>query len=251
MGIAQKIVELMSEPAQACTIKRIQVGIIYSAVQLDNNATGVAYTFPLDNQCGLDTLSCKKPTVGSRASEIIPFLGDRKLVLSSLALAAVNALLAARELPQGATSGDVLDNLDIRNGDKVCMVGCFIPILKALQKRKIQVVSVDEQHKPGARPAEEVEYLLPDSQIAIITGTAIINNTIDRLLHLAESCREVAVLGPSTPLLREAFTATPVSCLSGIKILEPEKVLQTIGEGGGFRGFKSYVRKLNLRLSKS
>ena len=128
------------------------------------------------------------------------------------------------------------------------MVGCFMPLIRALEKRDLYVVSVDEQPKPGARPAEEVEELLPGSQIAIVTATSIINNTIDRILDLAETCREVVVLGPSTPMLREAFSDTPVSCLSGIRILEPEKVLQIIGEGGGFRGFKGYVQKLNLRL---
>ncbi len=126
-----------------------------------------------------------------------------------------------------------------------------MPLIPALEKRRVQVVSVDEIPKPGARPPAEVEKLLPGSQIAIITATAIINNSIDHLLDLAESCREVAVLGPSTPLLREAFSATPVSCLSGVRILDPGKVLQVIGEGGGFREFKCYAQKLNLRLRKS
>ena len=114
------------------------------------------------------------------------------------------------------------------------MVGCFLPLITALEKRQIKVVSVDDVPKPCTKPPEEVEKLLPESQIAIITATAIINKTIDNLLELADSCREVAVLGPSTPLLTEAFSQTTVSCLSGIRILEPEKVLQIIGEGGGF-----------------
>jgi len=31
-------------------------------------------------------------------------------------------------------------------------------------------------------------------------------------------------------------------------VTEPEKVFQTIGEGAGFREFRKYVRKVNLRL---
>ena len=251
MGVVRNIIEAMSKPAQDRIIKRVQVGLIYSAVQLNNDVTGVAYTFPKGGQCGLDQQSSQKPMAGRNVSEIIPHLGGKNLVLSSIALAALNAQLAAGELPKGTKPGDVLDNLDIRNGDRLCMVGCFLPLIPALEKKKVQVVSVDERPKPGARLAEEVEKLLPGSQIAIITATAIINNTIDQLLELAESCREVAVLGPSTPLLKEAFSATHVSCLSGIRILEPGKVLQIIAEGGGFRGFKCYAQKLNLRLRKS
>ena len=37
-GVVQKIVEITSEFEQSYTIKRLQVGLIYSAVQLNNNA---------------------------------------------------------------------------------------------------------------------------------------------------------------------------------------------------------------------
>lgn len=248
MGVAQRIVELCSKGAEDYTLQRVQVGLIYSAVQLDNGVTGVAYTFPKGQHCGSDWRSGHKPLAGRKASEIIPSLGSKNLVSSSLALAAVNALLSTSNPPERAVFGDILENLDIRGGDRVCMVGCFLPLISGLEKRKAEVVSVDEVSKPGSRPREEVDSLLPGSQIAIITATAIVNNTIDHILDLSQSCREVAVLGPSTPLLAEAFWATPVSCLSGIRIEEPEKVFQIIGEGGGFREFKGYVQKVNVRL---
>jgi uncharacterized protein (DUF4213/DUF364 family) len=251
VSVVKVIAECLSETARDFTLQRVQVGFIYSAVQLCNQAVGVAFTFPRSGHCGPDLPYNKKPLSGRKASETLPLLGDKNLVSSSLALATANALLAGRELPQGVTFGDILDNLDIRKGDQVCMVGCFLPIVSALKKRGVKVVSVDEVPKPYAKPPEEVENLLPESQIAIITATAIINNTIDHLLDLTASCREVAVLGPSTPLLPDAFSNTTVSCLSGIKVSESEKVLRIISEGGGFRDFKYYTRKVNLRLRKN
>jgi len=251
MGVVKAIAEHMSRTARDYTLQRVQVGFIYSAVQLNNQALGVAFTFPKGDHCGPEMLHGGKFLAGRKAAEILPYLGDKNLVSSSIALATVNALLAGRELPGDVKYGDILDNLDIRKGDQVCMVGCFLPIITALKKRQVKVVSVDDVPKLHAKPPEEVENLLPESQIAIITATAIINNTIDHLLELTASCREVAVLGPSTPLLTEAFSQTTVSCLSGIRISEPEKVLQIIGEGGGFRDFKYYIRKVNLRLRKN
>jgi len=47
MGLSNSIIERMSETANNYSLKRVQAGLIYSAVQLDNNATGVAYTFPM------------------------------------------------------------------------------------------------------------------------------------------------------------------------------------------------------------
>ncbi len=248
MGLSNAIIEHMSETANNYSLKRVQAGLIYSAVQLDNNATGVAYTFPMKEHCGPGMRRDRKPLAGRKAAEIITYLGDKNLIMSSLALAAVNALLASRKLPEDVSFGDVLDNLDIRNGDQVCMVGSFLPLLPALEKRQVKVFSVDEAPKPHTGPPEDVEQLLSESQVAIITGTAIINNTIDRMLALARTCREVAILGASTPLLKEAFADTSVTCLSGIRVTEPEKVFQTIGEGAGFREFRKYVRKVNLRL---
>jgi len=248
MGLSNSIIERMSETANNYSLKRVQAGLIYSAVQLDNNATGVAYTFPMKEHCGPGMRRDRKPLAGKKAAEIITYLGDKNLIMSSLALATVNALLASEEIPEGVSFGDVLDNLDIRKGDQVCMVGSFLPLLPTLEKRQVKVVAVDETPKPHTGPPEDAEQLLPESQVAIITGTAIINSTIDHMLTLARTCREVAILGASTPLLKEAFAGTSVTCLSGIRVMEPEKVLQTIGEGGGFREFKKYVQKVNLRL---
>jgi uncharacterized protein (DUF4213/DUF364 family) len=145
--------------------------------------------------------------------------------------------------------GDILESVPIREGDRVCMVGCFVPLLTCLQNRQILVTAVDQVPKPESLPAPEAEQLLPRSQVAIITATSLINGTLDHLLDLSRRCREVALLGPSTPLLPEAFLGTPVTCLAGIRIQAPVAVLQSIAEGQGFRVFKKYVCKVNIPLA--
>jgi uncharacterized protein (DUF4213/DUF364 family) len=85
--------------------------------------------------------------------------------------------------------------------------------------------------------------------VAIITATSLINGTFDHLLELSRCCREVALLGPSTPLLPDVFFGIPLTCLAGIRVQEPEAVLQSIAEGQGFRVFKRYVRKVNIRIA--
>jgi uncharacterized protein (DUF4213/DUF364 family) len=247
MFIAENIIQFMRSSAEKYTVKRIQVGLIYSVVQLNNHTTGVAYTFPKGKHCG--TMDRPLSLAGRKASELIAFLTNTDLVLSSLALATVNAVLASMPPPRGAVTGDVLKILDIHRGDTVCMVGCFLPLITALKRKGAKVTSIDEIPKSGSVSSEEVNTLLPHSQVAIITATSIINNTIDHLLELAQSCREVTILGPSTPLLRKAFTGTPVTHISGIRVLEPEPVIQIIGEGGGFRQFKKFCQKVNMGVS--
>lgn len=48
--------------------------------------------------------------------------------------------------------------------------------------------------------AEAASDLIPQADVVAITGSALINHTLDRLLSLAKRQATVPVLGPSTPL---------------------------------------------------
>jgi len=100
------------------------------------------------------------------------------------------------------------------------------------------------------RPAEEAEDALPKCQVAIITATSIINHSIELLLEAAAKCREVVVLGASTPLLSEAFLSRKVTLLSGLVVHGPREVLQIVSEGGGMRYFGPHIRKVCLRVGR-
>ena len=250
MTVAETIRGLILEQGAGTRVRRVQIGLIYCAVQLEPGSTGVAFTFPgqRSSQPCAQGLSGRGHLAGSKAEDLVEQLGSDDLISSALGMAAANALIADSIDDPTATPGDILDQLDIREGDRLCMVGCFLPVLDKLKNASVQVTAVDQVAKPGAEPAENSGRLLPESQVAIITGTSIINNTIDALLDLAAGCREVAILGPSTPLLAGAFADLPVHCLSGIRVDEPQSVFQVIGEGGGFRFFKDHTTKLNIRL---
>jgi len=84
----------------------------------------------------------------------------------------------------------------------------------------------------------------------VITSTSIVNQTIDRLLEAACNCREVVLLGASTPLVPPAFAGTPVTLLSGVVVLDPGEILRRVSEAGGTRSFKGHVQKLNFPLRR-
>jgi uncharacterized protein (DUF4213/DUF364 family) len=248
--VKERIIQQLLPAAEQLTVRRVQVGLLYSAVQLDSGAVGVAYTFPESRECRAGKAGGGRPLAGSKASILLSGLGGEDLLASTLGLATANALLACDPPAVHMREGDILESLQLRNGDRVCMVGCFVPLLASLQTRQISVTAVDQVPKPGSLPAQEVEQYLPRSQVAIITATSLINGTLAHLLELSRGCREVALLGPSTPLLPEVFSGTPVTCLAGIRVREPEGVLQCIAEGQGFQVFKKYVRKVNIPLAK-
>jgi uncharacterized protein (DUF4213/DUF364 family) len=248
MLVGERLIKAVQKLDLEFSVERAQVGLTYSAVQLQNGSTGVAYNFPRRG-CGIK-IEEGKPLRGRRAGELILKLGAENLPLSSVAMATINALINTCVQFRENDMGDTLDAIDFRNGDQVCMVGCFLPTVEKLKNRSISTTVVDQVPKPGTLPEEKSAELLPRSQVAIITATSIINGTIDRLLGLADRCREVVLLGPSTPMLTEVFRGTPVNLLSGIRVDQPDKVFQVIAEGMGFNIFKRYVAKVNLRISE-
>ncbi len=69
------------------------------------------------------------------------------------------------------------------------------------------------------------------------------------LLNLAGPAREVAILGPSIPLLPELFVGRGVTLLSGVQVVDPDQVLRIVSEGGVTRQLGRAVKKLTVRLA--
>jgi uncharacterized protein (DUF4213/DUF364 family) len=247
--IAARIHEMLQADAARARAVDVRVGLGYTAVLTDAGCAGVAYTPREDLEHGCSPLPAAGSLAGRCLADLMAYLESRQPIERAIGLATANGVIAARP-PAPVTGGDILEALALRSGDRVGMVGCFEPLIAPLQA---QVASLTVFERAGGRmvgvqPAERALERLPTCSVALITSTALITESLDALLEAAAGCREVALLGPSTPLLPEVFTATPVTLLSGIQVEDPAKVLQIVSEGGGTRSFSPCVRKVNLRL---
>jgi uncharacterized protein (DUF4213/DUF364 family) len=99
----------------------------------------------------------------------------------------------------------------------------------------------------GVLPESEAVTILPRCQVVVVSATALLNRTLDALLDLSGNAREIAILGPSTPLLPQVFAPRGVTLLSGVQVIDPGRVLRLVSEGGGTRQLGRSVRKLTLR----
>jgi len=85
----------------------------------------------------------------------------------------------------------------------------------------------------------------PSIVIFFVSGTALINKTIDHLLELSKG--RVAIIGPSTPMWPELLRLKGIVGLFGAKVRSSETALQTIAEGGGTKAlFRNGVDKIAL-----
>lgn len=249
--MASRIVNDLLDEAREVGVADVRIGLGYTAVVLDDGRAGVAYTFRDLAQEGCSVFNGIRPLSGRAAADLLVLLESRDAIEAGVGLACANALVNRDDA--GQLDGDVLDHLDLRPDDHVGMVGHFGPLVAAIQQRARSLTVFERVAHPSGllRPQEEAEDTLPQCQVALITATSIINRTVDNLLASARNCREVVLLGASTPLMPESFSAGSVTMLSGVVVKNSGEILRVVSEGGGMRQFGPHVRKVTVRVVTS
>lgn len=244
----RRLLDLLEHACSDAVASDVRIGLGYTSVQIEDGRTGVAYTFGKERMGSCSAFVGGRPLAGNTALDLMRHLGSENLLESSIGLAAANAI--ANVFPPECVEGDVLKAVELFPTDKAVMVGLFRPLAAQLKERVAAIEIFEERGGMSAniRPPSEAVSALRHCDVALITATSIINHTVDELLEAAINCREVILLGPSTPLVPEAFEGSPVSVLSGMTVHDPPGLLRVISEGGGTRLFRPFVTKCNVRL---
>lgn len=244
---AGRLVSRLLAAAKEIRVAEVRIGLGYTAVMLTDGRTGVAFTFRDLARGGCSVFHGIRPLAGRPAADLLPLLESPDVIEAAVGLACANAL--ANRDGQAYLGGDILEQLELRPEDHVGMVGHFGPLVDTIRQRARSLTVFERITEPSGmlHPQQEALDVLPGCQIALITATAILNRTIDGLLAAARSCREVVLLGASTPLLAEAFHPARVTMLSGVVVEEPAQLLRVVSEGGGMREFSRYIRKVTVR----
>ena len=247
MRITDRIAETLSDIAVDRYVTDVRIGVKYVGVQLDDSSIGAAYLFPESIRCDNVSFPGDNPLTGRNATELLTWLNSDNLLYKSIGLATANAL--TESLNKEIVPGDIRSVIEFRTGEQVVMVGYFEPLVQGIRNQcRLNIYELDTSISDGLMESSDATKGLKSCDVALITSTSIINGTIDSLLEAATECREVVILGPSTPLVSEAFNGTPVTLLSGVVVID-DQILRVVSEGGGMKHFKPYVHKLNLRVN--
>ena len=233
--------------AEGRTVADVCVGLAYTAVCLDDGRCGLAYTFHEDAGEGCSVVKEAGTLAGRPARELAGWIGTLDATSVALGVATLNALI---EPPAGAIEADVTELIRVTAGDVVGMVGYFAPLVGFLRERvgRLHIFERRPRDQSGEHPDWTAPLLLPGCDVVIISGTAVINRTIDALLAHTAKARVVVILGASTPLAPEVFAGRGVTLLSGAQVTDAARVFRVVSEGGGTRRFGGAVRKLCVRL---
>jgi uncharacterized protein (DUF4213/DUF364 family) len=176
------------------------------------------------------------------ALELAGLVHSPELLEASIGVAAVNSLLKLDE--SSAREINAADVLVARGkGKNVALVGHF-SFIEQLRQAAKELWVIEKRPAPGEYPAEAAADLLPKADVVAITGTTLVNHTLDGLLSLCRPGAAVMLLGPSTPLSPILFNYG-VSIISGTQVVDEAAVLRTVGQGASFRQVEG-VRLLTL-----
>ena len=102
------------------------------------------------------------------------------------------------------------------------------------QRRGIFVAPRTKKNpRPGDIPAEQSAPYLDKAEIIAITGSAVVNGSMESVLAMCNPKATIMVLGPSTPLSDVLFKHG-VALLSGSQVTDEAKTLLTLEQGGSY-----------------
>jgi uncharacterized protein (DUF4213/DUF364 family) len=182
------------------------------------------------------------------ALELAQFAKSSDPLEVTIGVAAINSLLDVDE--DRCVELNAADWLAEQGRDKkVVVVGSF-PFIPRLRDKVGTLWVLERRPAEGERDAKEAIDIIPRADVVAITGTALINHTLESLLDLCRPDSSVMVLGPSTPLSPLWFDHG-VDVISGTKVVNPELVLRLISQGATFKQVKGPgVRLLTMTSSR-
>lgn len=262
-----EITDILGDQLEAITVERIVIGIFFTAVKLSNGYAGISYTpiKTIPEAVCCPSAARKLPAAGRLQGEkavcILRDLHSGIPIRKTVAIAVLNALSAAcwgAETPKDYAvyeGFDALDGIEVSDEAFVVVVGALEPYLRKLKVRgkPFVVLEMDPNtlrpdELPYYRHADEWPNVIPQADVLIITGTTLINDTVQSLLSRVKSEAIVIILGPTSSMLPKPFFARGVHTIGGVLVRDPDTLLNLIGEGGsGYHFFGDSVAKMVLR----
>lgn len=247
-----KIIEEKSPaPLQEIRVDDLVVGIFFTGVKLSTGHGGCAFTpiAEVPEAVCCPTSAARMPPAGhfegKPVSEMINYSLDPNVLKSAIGIATLNNLSQwivesgnEREY-ELVKDKDGFDLLDIQPHETVSLIGAFGPYIKRL-KSMGNPFYIIEKNRQTLRP-DEMKYFKPESQmktaiensqVIIITGTAIVNHTIDAVLSWINHEKRTAIIGPTASMLPDAFFRRGVNVMAGVRILNPDLMLKILKQGG-------------------
>ncbi|MFZ7131815.1 MAG: Rossmann-like domain-containing protein [Eubacteriales bacterium] len=231
-------------------VKDLVVGLSLIGVALDNENIGLSYVLREALPAGCSVFPYAQQVIGKDALEIANWsIIGRDDVQRGIGMSVLTAASCGQDLPDEVKSITPF-GVDVTTTDKIGMIGYISPVAKAFEEKAKDIIVFDKgiSQRGGHEkvyPMEDQAKLLPTCDIVIISGTTMINGTIDSLLEMCINAREIIMVGSSCPMYPEGFTDSKLTILAGAwwnKEFKNE-IFKGISSACGIRYLSNYMIK--------
>ncbi len=232
--------ELLADLQADAPVRNVLVGAHWTVVC--SSGCGLAATLVAEGPHGAGRVRGVGQLHEMRARELAEYALSDNPLEASIGVAAINSLLPVDE--RWAVEINAAEVLAERGrGKRVALVGHF-PFIPELRQAAGRLWVIEQHPADDEYPAEAAHDLLPQADVVAITGSALVNHTLDDLLPLCGADALVMILGPSTPLSPVLFRHG-ASIISGVCVKDEAAVLRTVGQAAAFPQVQG-VRLLTL-----
>jgi uncharacterized protein (DUF4213/DUF364 family) len=248
-------------------VERVVLGVFFTGVKLTNGHAGVCYT-PIKDVP--EAVCCPSSAATTPASGRLRGRAALQVAEESMrggplrravGIATLNALSDCYRSSQASAEYSILpgfdpiDDLVLADDAHVVVVGALVPYLRTLKRRgkpfcvlEQDPTTLKADELPFYQPAARAPAVVPTADVLIATGTTLINGTLDGLLALARADTDITVVGPTASLLPDPLFRRGVNSVGGVRVTDPDALLDTLAEGGsGYHFFGKTAQKITLR----
>ncbi|MDQ7825349.1 MAG: DUF364 domain-containing protein [Candidatus Eremiobacteraeota bacterium] len=225
------IKDLIDSVAGDHRVRDVRACCYWTAVS--SRGCGLASTFitpcphhqkPMVKNCGkLTELSAKALAEYSLSDHLLE---------ATLGMAALNSLIEV-DVSQCSQDNAFRAIAHHSEGKKVVVVGNF-PFTAKLAPLAADLVILQKPKGECPLPGEDEKRALREAEVAVITGTSLINHSLEVLLECINPKALKIMVGPTTPLSPVLFDHG-FDYLSGIKVADEALMMRSISEGATFK----------------
>lgn len=246
---ANQLYRLIMDRAQSrsAVLQHMALGLSWSraAVKIEDGSSGYGICFsPTESPRNLPWPGSLS---GRNTAELVPWLSSWNSSEAVVGTAVVNALINHNSPllnKAQALSFSPAPHLSVfehfkpeLSGAKVAIIGRYPGLDRYRDHFDFSCI----ERRPGAGdlPDAAANWVLPQADWVFITASSIANKTLPHLLSLSQRAT-VVLMGPSLPWLSE-WGDFGVDYLAGVRINQPDLLLQILMEGGGTNIFVDSV----------
>ncbi len=248
-SIVDDLIELLRSEADDIHVTDLRVGVFYTGIKLSTGYGGVAFTpvqeIPEAVCCprSYSRMPDAGSIVGRRLEEVLGYARSKNPLKCAVGVAAINAashehVFNKHHAYKIHLHKDALEIVDIKGDHVVSMIGAFTPYIKKLKGvvKELHVYersgrALEEEGLPP-KPTEPMRAALQRSDIVIITGSALVTQTLDEILSYTCGAREVILVGPTSSMRPDPLFRRGVTVIGGVRIDDADRMLRIVGEAG-------------------